>query len=123
MSEPYFDDEKKAPSVTEVLPTTTHDKASAPTRNIGLWIFRAWHLFSLLWSLRQMYHYVTPSSVFKGENELEAICPQQQPLTPLAHSKVVDNLMATYSTSDFEKKAIEWLGDAVRIPCVFFLFS
>jgi Gly-Xaa carboxypeptidase len=44
------------------------------------------------------------------------LCPQAPELVPQKNGKVWQHLSETFSTSDFKTRAIDWLGDAVRIP-------
>lgn len=45
-----------------------------------------------------------------------ASCAQAEPLQPLKHDELWKNLSAIVGSSDFQSKAIDWLGNAVRIP-------
>jgi hypothetical protein len=48
----------------------------------------------------------------------EKLCPQSQPLSPqgVLNKAFWDVVQAKLGTSFYQKKAIEWLGGAVRVP-------
>lgn len=46
----------------------------------------------------------------------ESLCPQATELVPSKNVNVWKRLVETFSTADFKLRAINWLGDAVRIP-------
>ena len=48
----------------------------------------------------------------------EELCPQESPLVPSANGELWKGLSDKYSTKEFLLEAVEWLGGAVRVPCV-----
>lgn len=46
------------------------------------------------------------------------VCPQASPISPLAHSDLLQGLENEFLTEEFRLKAYESLGGAVRIPYV-----
>ena len=46
------------------------------------------------------------------------VCPQAKALVPQANVDVWRALSDHYSTETFFESAVDWLGGAVRIPCV-----
>lgn len=46
------------------------------------------------------------------------LCPQVDELVPEKNGAIWGNLQDTYSTEEFKARAVDWLGGAVRIPCV-----
>lgn len=56
-----------------------------------------------------------PLSIFPPKSHA-ASCAQAEPLQPLKHDELWKNLSAIVGSSDFQSKAIDWLGNAVRIP-------
>jgi Gly-Xaa carboxypeptidase len=46
------------------------------------------------------------------------LCPQVDELVPEKNGVIWESLQDTYSTSEFKTRAVDWLGGAVRIPCV-----
>ena len=46
----------------------------------------------------------------------EDSCPQASALSPSKHSSLLDSLEDDFATTEFQSKAIESLGGAVRIP-------
>ncbi|OJA10670.1 hypothetical protein AZE42_01027 [Rhizopogon vesiculosus] len=47
------------------------------------------------------------------------LCPQVDELVPEKNGVIWESLQDTYSTEEFKARAVDWLGGAVRIPCVF----
>jgi Gly-Xaa carboxypeptidase len=47
------------------------------------------------------------------------LCPQADELVPEKNGVIWESLQLTYGTEAFKAKAIDWLGGAVRIPCVY----
>jgi len=46
------------------------------------------------------------------------LCPQTTPLFPSKNGDVWGKVHDTYSTDDFKMELADWLGGAIRIPCV-----
>ncbi|KLO11594.1 carboxypeptidase S [Schizopora paradoxa] len=55
----------------------------------------------------------TWNEVGKSAKEL---CPQAKPVVPSKHKELWESIGASYDTSEFKDRAVEWLRDAVRIP-------
>jgi Gly-Xaa carboxypeptidase len=52
------------------------------------------------------------------KEDVTDLCPQVDELVPEKNGAIWENLQDTYSTEEFKARAIDWLGGAVRIPCV-----
>jgi len=46
------------------------------------------------------------------------LCPQVDELVPEKNGMIWGSLHHTYNTEEFKARAVDWLGGAVRIPCV-----
>jgi len=46
----------------------------------------------------------------------KSLCPQAAELVPTKNAQVWKDLTQTFGTNNFKTRAIDWLGDAVRIP-------
>jgi Gly-Xaa carboxypeptidase len=46
----------------------------------------------------------------------EDLCPQAAPLVPGEHAKLWSQFGETLGSDEFRKRAVEWLGGAVRVP-------
>jgi Gly-Xaa carboxypeptidase len=46
------------------------------------------------------------------------LCPQADEIVPEKNGVIWESLQQAYSTEKFKARAIDWLGGAVRIPCV-----
>jgi len=46
------------------------------------------------------------------------LCPQVDELVPEKNGMIWESLQDMYGTEDFKTRAVDWLGGAVRIPCV-----
>ena len=47
-----------------------------------------------------------------------ALCPQVNPIIPTKHSAIWKSFVERTTTDEYKAHAIEWLGGAVRVPCV-----
>lgn len=59
-----------------------------------------------------------PTSNLKEDVTSADLCPQVDELVPEKNGAIWGNLQDTYSTEEFKARAVDWLGGAVRIPCV-----
>ena len=46
----------------------------------------------------------------------EPLCPQVQEFVPKKNANLWDSLSQQFTTDDFERRAVDWLAGAVRIP-------
>ena len=58
----------------------------------------------------------TPLAIF--EQKEPTLCPQVEQILPEKHRELWDDVGDLFSLDSFKLKAAEWLGGAVRIPCV-----
>jgi Gly-Xaa carboxypeptidase len=90
--------------------TTKHRKAKAIASKITL---------VALAILVSTYFVKRPLSIPIGALKDDAdLCPQVDELVPEKNRVIWESLQDTYSTEEFKARAVDWLGGAVRIPCV-----
>jgi Gly-Xaa carboxypeptidase len=53
---------------------------------------------------------------FVDDTRLDGLCPQATELMPQTNVKVWQYLSKTFQSDDFKRRAIDWLGGAVRVP-------
>ena len=82
-------------------------------------------LLSLVLLVQRFWH--LPSLLHGWERErvvgLDDLCPQVEPLTPVGHEALLASLDKEFISNEFQLKAYESLGGAVRIPSAFSPFS
>ena len=75
-------------------------------------------LLSLALLVQRFWH--LPGLLHRWERErvvgLDDLCPQVEPLTPIGHEALLASLDKEFSSNEFQLKAYESLGGAVRIP-------
>lgn len=127
MSEGYFDEKERELLQDETLPIT-NTPSVAPRQSRWFFKFKTFYniltCYLIIHTSYRLFlrHRDGPLGLSNWrDSDAPALCPQQEPLAPFAHSKLADELMETYATDEFEKKAIDWLSGAVKIAYVFHL--
>ena len=52
------------------------------------------------------------------EASAKAYCAQPDALYPTKNAELYDELEGTFGTAKLKERAIDWLGGAIRVPCV-----
>ena len=63
--------------------------------------------------------FLLPSLDNLNGTSLDALCPQDDSISPVKHAQFLENIDELYHTEEFKLNAYESLGGVIRIPSVF----